>query len=255
MCLIVFAYECHSTYRLILAANRDEYFARPTRPAEYWPEHPSILAGRDLRSGGTWLGLTRRGRLAAVTNYRDPRWIVPDPPSRGLLVADYLSGDLSPERFLAEVKSRGHLYQGFNLLLGDLSKLFYYSNRGDAIRIVGPGVHGLSNHLMDTSWPKVTVAKSMLENLLGKGSEDPEDYYSILTDRKAFPDHELPETGVGIELERHLSPIFVSGRSYGTRFSTLIFIDRKNRAKFIERSYGPQDTIKETTEFSLTLKF
>lgn len=140
-------------------------------------------------------------------------------------------------------------------MLGDLSKLFYYSNRGDAIRIVGPGVHGLSNHLMDTSWPKVTVAKSMLQNLLGKGSEDLEDYYAILTDRKAFPDHELPETGVGIELERHLSPIFVSGRSYGTRFSTLIFIDRKNRAKFIERSYDPQDTIKETTEFSLTLKF
>ncbi len=255
MCLIVFAYECHQKYRLILAANRDEYFVRPTRPAEYWPEHPSVLAGRDLQSGGTWLGLTRCGRLAAVTNYRDPRWIVPNPLSRGLLVADYLTGDLSPERFLAEVKSRGHLYQGFNLLLGDLSKLFYYSNRDDAIRIVATGVHGLSNHLIDTPWPKVAAAKSRLQSLLEKGSENPEDYYAILTDRNVFPDHGLPETGVGIELERRLSPIFVSDRSYGTRFSTLIFIDRKNRAKFLERSYGPHDTIKETTEFSLTLKF
>lgn len=154
-----------------------------------------------------------------------------------------------------KVESGAHLYQGFNLLLGDLSKLFYYSNRGDAIHIVSPGVHGLSNHLMDTPWPKVTVAKSKFQRLLDKGSEHPEDYFAFMSDGKAFPDHELPETGVGIDLERHLSPIFVSGRIYGTRFSTLIFIDRKNHAKFIERSYGPQNTVKETKEFSLTLKF
>lgn len=254
MCLVVFAYQCHPKYRLVLAANRDEYFVRPTRPAEFWPEHPTVLAGRDLRSGGTWLGLTRRGRLAAVTNYRDPRWIVADPPSRGLLAADYLTGDLSPERFLAEVESRGQFYQGFNLLLGDLSKLFYYSNRNDAIHIVPPGIHGLSNHLIDTPWPKVTAAKSRLESLLRIKSEDPEDYYAMLTDGTVFLEHELPETGVGIELERYLSPIFVTGRSYGTRFSTLLFIDRENHARFIERSYDPLGIIKATTEFSLALE-
>lgn len=254
MCLIVFAYDCQPKYRLVLAANRDEYFARPTRPAGFWPESPTVLAGRDLQSGGTWLGLTRNGRLAAITNYRDPRWRVPDPPSRGLLAADYLTGDQTSVAFLADVESRGQRYQGFNLLLGDQSELLYYSNRGDVGRLVSPGVHGLSNHLLDTPWPKVLGAESRFQGLLGTGSDDPEDYFGFLSDKEMFPDELLPNTGVGIERERRLSPIFVSGRSYGTRFSTLIFIDRESRARFLERSYDSQGIAETTTDFSLALE-
>lgn len=254
MCLIVFALECHPKYRLVLAANRDEYFARPTLPAGYWPDNPSILAGRDLQSGGTWMGVTTTGRLAAVTNFRDPKWYVQNPLSRGVLVADYLNGHMPPAEFLEYLKRSGHHYGGFNLLFGDPFGMFYYSNRSDAESVVSPGVHGLSNHLLDTPWPKVISAKEKLESLLGRDTEESEEYFAILADGTPFPDDTLPDTGVGIERERILSSIFVNSRTYGTRFSTLIFIDRAGRMRFMERRHGPQHSSSATTEFGIMLQ-
>lgn len=254
MCLIVFALDYHPKYRLVLAANRDEYFERPTIPARYWPDNPSILAGQDLQSGGTWLGVTTTGRLAAATNYRDPEWYVPNPPSRGLLVAEYLNGDMSSAEYLEDLRTKSHQYDGFNLLFGDRSGIFYYSNRGDTENVVASGIHGLSNQLLDTPWPKVTSAKERLATLLKKDTEKPEEYFAALADETPFPDDTLPDTGVGIKLERLLSSIFITSRMYGTRFTTLIFIDRENGLKFIERSHDSQRTSSATTEFSITLQ-
>ncbi|WP_173202461.1 NRDE family protein [Geobacter sp. SVR] len=253
MCLIVFALEYHPKYRLVLAANRDEYFDRPTIPAGYWPDNPSILAGRDLQSGGTWLGVTTTGRLAAVTNYRDTKWHVENPPSRGLLVAEYLSGNMSPPEYLENLKTRGHRYDGFNLLFGDSSGIFYYSNRGEAENVVSPGIHGLSNHLLDTPWPKVTSAKKRFEALLNKDTEEPEEFFAVLADGAPFPDDTLPETGVGIKRERFLSSIFMTSRTYGTCFTTLLFIDRENGLRFVERSHDPQRSSSATAEFSFVM--
>lgn len=253
MCLIVFALESHSKYRLVLAANRDEYFERPTLPAGYWPENPATLAGRDLQFGGTWLGVTTAGRLAVITNYRDPKWQVPNPLSRGMLVAEYLNGEMPPADFLKYLKNRGHLYGGFNLLFGDRSGMFYYSNRSDTKNVVSPGIHGLSNHLLDTPWPKVTSAKAKFASLLGQDTE-PEDYFALLADATPYPDDTLPDTGVGVERERLLSSIFVKSSTYGTRFSTLIFLDRENRLRFIERSHDPQRSSSATTEFRFMLQ-
>lgn len=253
MCLIVFALESHPKYRLVLAANRDEYFERPTLPAGYWPEKPATLAGRDLQFGGTWLGVTTTGRLAALTNYRDQKWQVPNPLSRGMLVAEFLTGEAPPAEFLEYLKNSGERYQGFNLLFGDLSRLFYYSNRSETENVVSPGIHGLSNHLLDTPWPKVSAAKEKLESLLRRDTEDPEEYFALLADQTPYPDAALPDTGVGIKQERFLSSIFVAGSTYGTRFSTLLFIDRENRLRFIERSHNIQGASDATSEFRFRL--
>lgn len=254
MCLIVFALESHPKYRLVLAANRDEYFERPTLPAGYWPENPATLAGRDMQFGGTWLGVTTAGRLAVITNYRDPKWQVPNPLSRGMLVAEYLTGERPPADFLKYLKNSGHRYGGFNLLFGDLSGLFYYSNRSETENVVSPGIHGLSNHLLDTPWPKVTSAKEKLESLLREDTDEPEEYFTLLADKTPYPDATLPDTGVGIKRERLLSSIFVTGRTYGTCFSTLLFIDRENRLRFIERRHNIQGASNATTEFRFRLQ-
>jgi uncharacterized protein with NRDE domain len=254
MCLIVFALECHRKYSLVLAANRDEYFDRPTIPASYWTENPSILAGRDMITGGTWLGVTKEGRLAAITNYRDPEWQVENPIPRGTIVADYLTGDLPAAEFLDYIKERGSRYKGFNIVFGDPYGIFYYSNRSNTENIVMPGVYGLSNHLLDTPWPKVTSAKERFESLIRSDTEDPEEYIAVLADRTRFPDYMLPDTGVGIKRERSLSSIFVTSRIYGTRSTTLFFIDRENRLRFIERSHDPECSGNSTTEFRITLQ-
>lgn len=254
MCLIVFAYEYHPKYRLVLAANRDEYFERPTLRAGFWRDNPTVLAGRDLQSGGTWLGVTTTGRLAAVTNYRDPEWHVPEPLSRGFLAADYLTGNIPPAEYREYLKTSGYRYDGFNILFGDRSGMFYYSNRSLAENTVSSGIHGLSNHLLDTPWPKVATAKERFESLLSNGTEEPEAFFTALADRTPFPDDTLPDTGVGIKRERLLSSLFVTSTTYGTRYTTLIFIDRENRLRFMERCHDPQCSRNATSEFSFMLQ-
>ena len=242
MCLITFALDCHRDHKLILAANRDEYFDRPTAQATFWDDAPSILAGRDLLSGGTWLGVTRDGRLAAVTNFRDPSRKIAEPLSRGAVVADYLKGGLNSEDFLQRLDTLAGLCDGFNIIYGDTEGLYYFSNRGGTPGRIPAGIHGLSNHLLDTPWPKVTVAKEKLAELISRETLDPESLFSAMKDESPFPDNRLPDTGVGIDRERLLSPLFIHGSDYGTRSTTLLFIDRNNTITFIERSYYPTAT-------------
>jgi uncharacterized protein with NRDE domain len=240
MCLILLSYDIHPVYRMVLAANRDEYYDRPTAPLAFPDDSPEILAGRDLKHNGMWLGVTRIGRIAAITNYRDPGLNILNAPSRGFLVRDFLAGDSSPKDYLEHVQSNKDQYNGYNLLVGDRSELFYYSNRGNRIQKLAPGMYGLSNHLLDTPWPKIAKGKSGLENLLnGKGHINPEDIFKLLKDGSYPPDRMLPNTGVGLEWERILSSLFITSEFYGTRSSSIIFIERGGEITFMERTFIP----------------
>jgi len=249
MCLILLACDVHPDYRLILAANRDEFFARPTAPADFWSDAPQVLAGRDLKSGGTWLGITKTGRIAALTNYRDPRTTRKGAPSRGRLASGFLCGSQSAADFLEYLRREGEGYNGFNLIFGDSERLSYFSNRGELPPSLAPGIHGLSNHLLDTPWPKVTRAREALARLVAAGNTiQPQELFAILADRTFAPDHLLPNTGVGIERERLLSPIFITSPKYGTRSSIIILIDRESRVTFSERIFtGKPEPIQTVT--------
>lgn len=239
MCLILFAHQAHRNYPLILAANRDEAYARPAAPAAFWDDHPHIYGGRDLEKGGTWLGLTLSGRIAAVTNYRNRTGGRTAPLSRGTLVSGFLANDRDSVAYLERVKAQGGQYKGFILIAGDLEALYWLSNRGPGVEKIPPGVHGLSNHLLNTPWPKIKRSKQAMEALLGAGeAELAARLFEILADRSEAPDHELPDTGVGLQRERALSPIFISGDGHGTRASTVILVDNDREALFIERSFG-----------------
>ncbi|WP_047152777.1 NRDE family protein [Aneurinibacillus tyrosinisolvens] len=255
MCLILFAYKAHPDYPLIVAANRDEFYNRPTAPAAFWEDYPFILAGRDLEKMGTWMGVTKTGRFAAITNYRDPLDVRDDVKSRGELVSDYLSSDIAPEQYLCKVKEHHRDYNRFNLLVGDTTSLFYYSTLENIVSEIEPGIHGLSNHVLDTSWPKVSIGKERLAHLLKeKGRLDTKPLFDILSDEKRAPDTDLPNTGVGIEWERMLSPLFIRSGGYGTRSSTVVLFNNKNRILFEERFYQPDSLVQEQSvyEFDAT---
>jgi len=239
MCFIVLAYERHPRYRFVLVTNRDEFYARPTAPAAYWTDAPHLLAGRDLQGGGAWLGLTRTGRLAALTNYRELGVTLPDAPTRGALVADYLTGTQHPRAYLEDVSHRADRYHGFNLLVGDTEGLYYFGNRASGIRALEPGLYGLSNHLLDTPWPKIVRGKAALAAALDADAVEPETLFRFLTDARNAPDEALPDTGVGLTWERALSSIFIQSPTYGTRVSTIVLVDYEGHATFIERTYAP----------------
>jgi uncharacterized protein with NRDE domain len=238
MCLIFGAIDVHPKYRTVIAANRDEFYDRPTEPASFWPDAPELLAGRDLRAGGTWIGITTNGRIAALTNYRDPESVKPDAPSRGKLVSDFLLGREYPEGYLERLSRVAQNYNGFSILAGGAGEFYFYSNHGGEISKVHPGVHGLSNHLLDTGWPKVERGKQSLERLLAKNDFAVENIFDMLFDRTIAPDESLPDTGVGLEWERILSPIFITSPAYGTRSSTIILLERDGKATFMERSFN-----------------
>lgn len=238
MCLILLAYDVHPEYRLILAANRDEFYDRPTLPMAFWKDHPDILAGRDLKGGGTWLGMSRSGRFSAITNYREPGGPKPDAPSRGHLVSAFLSGNSPAKTYLEAVSAAGQTYSGFNLIVGDGSGLFYYSNRGSGIRRLEPGWYGLSNHLLSTPWPKVEKGIAMLkEALMDSDSVNMDSIFHLLQNREVPPDDRLPDTGVGVEWERMLSPMFIQSPGYGTRSSSVMLMDRNGRARVAEQTF------------------
>jgi len=240
MCLIVFSYDMHPDYKLVLAANRDEFYNRPTAPINFWEDQPHILAGRDLLGGGTWLGVSRNRRLAAITNYRDPASIRPDAPTRGRLVSDFLDGSTTPSVYLEHLEATGHRYNGFNLLVGDPDTLCYYSNRGNGVEALSPGIYGLSNHLLDTPWPKVVKAKNGLREMLtGDKVLDSESVFEQLGSRSQAPDDALPDTGVGLEKERALSPLFITIPDYGTRSSSILLISRTGGVELVERTFVP----------------
>jgi uncharacterized protein with NRDE domain len=242
MCLIVLAWEASSATRLAVAANRDEFFARRAAPAAWWADAPDVLAGRDLEAGGTWLGVTRAGRFAALTNFRDASAPKKDgAPSRGALAADFLRGDAAAADYVAAVQPGAGRYHGFNLLVSDGAELWSFSNvEGDPVRL-GPGIRGLSNHLLETPWPKVTAARSRLEAALGAtaGAEDLEHcLLDLLADRTAVQDDALPATGLPLDRKGALSAAFVEATGYGTRASTALVIGADGMARFVERSFG-----------------
>ena len=244
MCLILFSYDTHPVYRLVLAANRDEYYNRPTSPLAFQNDKPHILSGRDLKHNGMWLGINRTGRFAAITNFRNPGWQIANPPSRGFLVSNFIDADESAESYLEQVKSMGQKYNGFNILVGDKSNLLFYSNIGNEIQRIKPGLYGLSNKLLDTPWPKIEKGKACLEKVLEqKDKLNPEDIFHILKDNSYPPDNALPDTGVGLDWERILSPIFITSQFYGTRSSSIIFVERSGRITFLERTFVSENGI------------
>lgn len=235
MCLILIAYRCHPGYPLLIAANRDEFHDRPTAPLAFWDDAPHLMAGRDLKEGGTWLGMTRAGRFAALTNYRDPARTLPNAPSRGRLVSDYLQGGEPARVYLDRLAPRASAYNGFNLLLGDEEGLHYYANHASEPHVLEPGLYGLSNHLLDTPWPKLKRSRLLLRQLLDRQpNPTPDDLLQLLVDRTPAPDAELPRTGVPLEWERWLSPIFITAPGYGTRSSTVLLVDDRGCARLVE---------------------
>jgi uncharacterized protein with NRDE domain len=249
MCLILFAYKVHPSYNLILAANRDEFYERPSSPADFWEDAPQVLAGLDLKEGGTWMGIDRAGRFAAITNYRDPASLKNNVPSRGGLVSSYLCGNQSADDYLEKISRQAQLYNGYNLITGDRHELFAYSNRG-AKQKLNPGIYGLSNHLLNTPWPKVSRGKKLLTATLNKKGTELEDaLFALLLDRKIPADNKLPDTGIGMEWERVLSSIFIASPVYGTRSSTILLIGKNGRVKFVEKVYDGQPQAWVTNSF------
>ena len=253
MCLILMALSSHPTYPLIVVANRDEFYARPTADATFWDDAPHVLAGRDLREGGTWLGVSRSGRFAAVTNFRGPDVPPAAPVSRGQLVGDFLLGNQDTAGYLATVAENGHHYRGFNLVAGTSADIHYYANRGDRRpEAVTPGIHALSNHLLNTPWPKVERAKAHLSALLARERVETGALLDLLLDQTPATETELPDTGVGLERERQLSPIFIRTAEYGTRSSTLLLIDAEGEVSFTERTFvGGHPQSQRSFEFNL----
>jgi uncharacterized protein with NRDE domain len=231
MCLIVLAYKVHPKYRLIVAANRDEFLDRPTKPLHVWPDAPHILAGRDERAGGTWMGLTTTGRFAALTNYRDLRRPEVKGPSRGGLVHHVLDKDLGGLDTT--------LFAGFNLLYGPIDALRYHSNVTGVDQLMEPGIHGVSNHLLNTPWPKVQLAKAGMVEAIRSAEPDPDLLFRLLGDDTPAPDMALPDTGIGLSWERVLSPIRIRTEGYGTRCSSVVLCDIQGHARFLERSFAP----------------
>ncbi len=250
MCLILVAHRPEEPTPLLVLANRDEFYDRPSEAADYWQESPEMIAGRDLVSRGAWFGVKNQ-RWATVTNIREGvRDKDPHLRSRGWLVRDYLQGDLSPEDFLTSIQATKTEYAGFNLLLGDGSELWYATNRNAISKRLEPGIYGLSNHLLDTPWPKVVRGKEALERLLKRPSFDYDAAFALLADTTRAPDTELPDTAIPLEWERALSAIFISMPSYGTRCSTLFMTGAEGHESFLERRYNRDPKKWQQSEFT-----
>ena len=246
MCTLLLAFRAHPRYPLVLAANRDEYYQRPTAAAAFWEDAPQLFAGRDLVHGGTWLGITSTGRISALTNYREPVDLVRHGPSRGRLVSGFLQGEGGAGGYVACVRNAPTPFGGYNLLMGERDDLCCYSSKTDELVPITPGIHGLSNHLLDTPWPKVTRGKDALVRLLTADRFSHQDLFAILADRTHPPDEQLPDTGVGLEMERLLSPIFIESERYGTRCSSVLVVDSDWQACFVERSFDG-GTVRESS--------
>jgi uncharacterized protein with NRDE domain len=240
MCLVLLAHRIDPAYRLVVAANRDEFFGRPAAPADYWAGAPDVLGGRDLEKGGTWMGIARDGRWAAITNFRDATQPAPGTRSRGELVANFLLDSMQPQSYVSSVERIAQRYAGFNLLVGDQLHLHYLSNRMDGPVVLTPGFHGLSNGLLHAPWPKVERGKLALRHALARAIGPDhliELLLAALADRSVAEDHALPHTGIDKDWEKRLSATFISAPGYGTRASTVILIAQDGEVHFRERSF------------------
>lgn len=252
MCLILFAHRVVPGTPLIVAANRDERFDRPAAPASVWDDHPEILAGRDLSGGGTWLGVSRSGRFAALTNYRNPATHRADAPSRGELVKAFLVGRMSARTYVEDIVREAVPYNGFCLLVGDGDRLFFYSNRAEAPVEVEPGIHGIANHLLNTPWPKIVKGRAGLERLT-KAPFGLDEYLALLDDPTPAPDGDLPKTSLDLERERRHSAVRILNPDYGTRCSTVLRITSAGTIDFAERSFHPGGGIAGEVRYQLDM--
>jgi len=244
MCLILFSFRAHRHFPLVVAANRDEHYSRTAAAAEFWADHPDVYAGRDLEKGGTWMGINTNGRFAAITNYREGRPGAVAPRSRGELVSNFLTGGDAAADYFSKTALSARDYNPFSMIAGDPDHLFFHSNRGNGITAVAPGIHGLSNHLLDTPWPKVNAGCAAVA-----GTRDFEDADAIsatlfaqLADRGIAQDAQLPKTGIDLQRERELSPPFISGEHYGTRTSTVLLVHASGEVFVHEKRFGPHGT-------------
>jgi uncharacterized protein with NRDE domain len=254
MCLLVLAWQVHPRYRLVVAANRDEFHERPTAAMAKWPAPDDIIAGRDLRAGGTWLAMDRARRFGIVTNFRDLQPPAPDARSRGNLIPSYLRNEAAAERYLKELQPNADVYSGFNLLLTDSDSLWYASNRAAHFaRPLPPGIYGLSNEFLDTPWPKLQRVRRRFDPLLRQGGEVSKDeLFAILSDpTQAGVNEELPKTGLSPEWEQLLSSPFIRNEDYGTRCSTIVLLEPSGAVALAERRFDSEGSVIAETEFSL----
>lgn len=244
MCLINFAFHVHPEYPLILVGTRDEFYLRPTEELHWWKDHPDILAGRDLQAGGTWMGMSRDGKVAALTNYRDLRNIKTDAPTRGLLINYYLSGEIPLEEFHNFLKTEGPSYNGFNIIYGTPDDLYYYGNADGRSQHLKPGIYGLSNAFLDTPWRKLVRSKKAFTKMLTTELPPADNFIDMMHDTDESDTAELPSTGVPPELEKKLSAMFVEAGNYGSRLTTFISVQNNGEVKYHEKSYIPPHEIK-----------
>ncbi len=237
MCLILFSWDNHPKYKLIVAANRDEFYERPTKSLGLWEEHPEVIAGKDLSAGGTWLGINQNGKFTALTNYRDISSIKDNAPSRGDLTKKFLTENISAEQFYQEVHPTLESYNGFNILNGTPDHLTYFNNQEKTLVTVEPGVYGLSNAFLDTPWPKVSRAKQMFSELIDQNQIYEDDLINFMKDKTPAEDNELPETGLSYEMEKVVSSMFLASEKYGTCCTTVLLVDNDGNGKIIEQSY------------------
>lgn len=253
MCLLVFSWKHHPRYRLILAGNRDEFHDRAAAPLNWWQDDPRILGGRDLKAGGAWLGVARSGRFGVVTNYRDLQAPIEGAPTRGNLVPRFLTSATSPKEFLDDLRGAAPRYSGFNLLVGGSRALYYFSNRGpNAPAALGPGVYGLSNHLLDTPWSKLSRTKERFTRLLAQPDVSAESLFDILSDREPAAAEHLPSTGLPPDWERVVSAPFIVNDSYGTRCSSVLLVERNGRTILQERRFDAQGVQTGASRFEFT---
>ena len=253
MCLILTAWQVHPDYPIVIAANRDEFHRRPTAAADWWLDRPDVLAGRDLEAGGTWLGVTRTGVIAALTNYRDPDQHRPQAPSRGGLVLEMLGSEAPMKARLALLQSVSARYAGFNLLMTNGRELGVFESVPATSRLLDPGIYGLSNHLLDTPWPKVERAKSQLANALNSVPDDSA-LLELLRDDRVPSDADLPRTGVSLQWERLLSSAFIVGDGYGTRSSTILIVDRDGEVSFREWTWHADGTLGNEVRYQFQIR-
>ena len=254
MCLILFSYNEHPKYKAIIAANRDEFFDRESQAADFWIDNKDVLAGRDMTSRGTWLGLHRNGKFIAITNYRDLDKERTDAKSRGELSRKFLMDEITVDQLVDDIRTDKDAYNGFNLLLSDdgFQSMYHYSNINDKITTINNGIHGLSNELLNSPWPKVVDGKDSLKEIASTNSFDAIDLINMLKNGKEAPDEALPDTGISFELEKKLSPVFISMKGYGTRCSTAILIDYKGNVSFTEISYDENKEVFEQKNHNMT---
>lgn len=253
MCIIAFQYNSHATFKLVVVANRDEFYHRPTAPAHFWEEAPHIFAGKDLQQGGTWLGVNKAGRFVAITNYRDPKLAEYGEYSRGTIATNFLNSKQTVNEFIQELAQNKDKYGPFNILAYDGQSFLHYNNFFDETMPIDEGIHCLCNATINTPWPKVTTLTQHFTELLGQQDFQHEELFQLMLDKTIVEDEFLPSTGVPLELERELSSIFVKRDDYGTRCSTVVLIDEV-KIQFVERTFTNGEFSIETSQIINPIK-